>query len=54
MSNCAIPVDENTDLAACFRREFGKVFGKFRGNDFVMYPSPIDPLEGVKVTSLES
>jgi hypothetical protein len=54
MSNCAVPVDENTDLAACFRRERGKVFGKFRGYDFIMYPSPIDPLEGMKVTGLES
>jgi hypothetical protein len=54
MSNCAVPVNEDTDLAACFTRELGKVFGKFRGYDFIMYPSPIDPLEGMKVASLES
>jgi hypothetical protein len=54
MSNCAVPVNEDTDLAACFTRDLGKVFGKFRGYDFIMYPSPIDPLEGMKVASLES
>ena len=54
MSNCAVSVNENANLATCFRREFRKIFCKFRGNYLIMYPSPVDPLEGMKVTSLKS
>jgi hypothetical protein len=54
MSNCAISVNENANLATCFRREFRKIFCKFRGNYLIMYPSPVDPLKGVKVTGFKS
>jgi hypothetical protein len=54
MGNRTVSIDENAYLAACFRGKFSKVSCKFWGNYLIMYPSPIDPLEGVKITSLES
>jgi hypothetical protein len=54
VGNRTVSIDKNAYLAACFRGEFSKVSCKFRGNYLVVNPSPIDPLEGVKITSLES
>ena len=54
MGNRAISIDENAYLAACFRGEFGKVFCEFGGNYLVMYPSPVNSLERVKVAGLET
>jgi hypothetical protein len=54
MGNGAVSIDKNAYLAACFRGEFSKVSCKFRGNYLIMYPSPVDPLKGVKVTGFKS
>jgi hypothetical protein len=54
MGNGAVPINEGTYLTACFRGEFGKVFCEFGGNYLVMYPSPVNSLDRVKVAGLET